>query len=139
MEQRTVGKSNIKVGGVGLGLMSMSGVYGKPDDAQSIRVIQRALDLGVTFLDSSDMYGWGQNEQLLGRALAGRRDRALLSVKFGALRAPDGSFTGYDARPAAVKNFLAHSLAYSNANGPPRVEYLPVTITRWPPAERVYG
>ena len=69
MEKRKIGRSPLEVSAVGLGLMSMSGVYGKPDDAQSIAVIQKALDLGVSFLDSSDMYGWGQNEELLGKAL----------------------------------------------------------------------
>jgi aryl-alcohol dehydrogenase-like predicted oxidoreductase len=70
--------------------MSMSGVYGKPDDAESIAVIQRALDLGVDFLDSSDMYGWGQNEELLGRALKGRRDKAVVATKFGQVKNPSG-------------------------------------------------
>ena len=102
MEQRTVGKSGIQVGGIGLGLMSMSGVYGKPDDAESIRVIQRALDLGVNFLDSSDMYGWGQNEQVLGRALAGRRDRAVVATKFGQVKNPSGGGNLVNGRPEYV-------------------------------------
>src|SRR5206468_1827972 len=72
MEQRTLGKSGLRVSAMGLGLMSMSGTYGKSDDEQSIRVIHAALDRGVDFLDSSDLYGWGQNETLLGRALKGR-------------------------------------------------------------------
>jgi aryl-alcohol dehydrogenase-like predicted oxidoreductase len=69
-----------------------------------------AIDHGVTLLDTGDFYGMGHNEMLIGRALKGRRDKALLSVKFGALRAPDGAWVGYDARPVAVKNFLAYSL-----------------------------
>jgi aryl-alcohol dehydrogenase-like predicted oxidoreductase len=73
MEQRALGTSGIGVSAIGLGLMSMSGVYGPGDDEESIRVIHRALELGITLLDSSDMYGWGHNEQLLGRALRGRR------------------------------------------------------------------
>jgi len=90
MEQRTLGKSGIHVSAVGLGLMSMSGVYGKPDDNQSIGVIHRALDLGINLLDSSDMYGWGQNEELLGRALRGRRDQAIVITKFGQVKNPAG-------------------------------------------------
>jgi pyridoxine 4-dehydrogenase len=91
--------------------MGMSGTYGPADDAQSVRTIQAALDSGVTLLDTGDFYGMGHNELLLRQALAdGRRKKVVLSVKFGALRAPDGSWTGYDARPAAVKNFLAYTL-----------------------------
>ena len=93
-----------------LGCMGMSGSYGDTDEAESIATIHAALDAGVNLLDTGDFYGMGRNELLLGKALAGRRDRALLSVKFGALRAPDGNWVGYDARPAAVKNFLAYSL-----------------------------
>lgn len=85
-------------------------MYGPADEAESIATIHAALDRGVTLLDTGDFYGAGHNELLIGRALRDRRDRALLSVKFGALRGPDGSWLGADARPAAVKNFLAYSL-----------------------------
>jgi aryl-alcohol dehydrogenase-like predicted oxidoreductase len=95
---------------IALGCMGMSGAYGKTDDAQSIAVIQAAIERGITLLDTGDFYGAGHNELLIGRAITGRRDRVRLSVKFGALRGPDGSFGGIDARPAAVKNFLAYSL-----------------------------
>src|ERR1043166_557677 len=88
MEQRTLGRSGMQVAALGLGLMAMSGVYGKPDDNESITVIHRALDLGITLLDSSDMYGWGQNEELLGRALRGRRDKAVVVTKFGQVKNP---------------------------------------------------
>ncbi len=101
MHYRTLGNSTLKVSAVGLGCMSMSGAYGKYDDAQSIAVIHRALDLGVNFLDSSDMYGWGHNEELLGKALAGRRDTAVLATKFGNLRKPDGT-PGVNGRPEYV-------------------------------------
>ncbi len=88
----------------------MSGAYGKTDDAQSIAVIHAAIERGVTFLDTGDYYGSGHNELLIGKAIAGRRDQVQLSVKFGVLRGPGGSLGGIDARPAAVKNFLAYSL-----------------------------
>jgi aryl-alcohol dehydrogenase-like predicted oxidoreductase len=85
-------------------------MYGPADEAESIATIHAAIDRGVTLLDTGDFYGMGHNEMLIGRALEGRRDRVLLSVKFGALRGPDGNWLGFDSRPAAVKNFLAHSL-----------------------------
>src|SRR6185436_5586920 len=79
-------------------------------EGESIATIHAALDAGITLLDSGDFYGAGHNELLVGRALRDRRDKALVSVKFGALRGPDGKWLGVDARPAAVKNFLTYSL-----------------------------
>jgi aryl-alcohol dehydrogenase-like predicted oxidoreductase len=99
-----------EVSRLALGCMSMSGMYGAADETESVATIHAALDRGVTLLDTGDFYGQGHNEMLIGRALKGRRDRALLSVKFGAQRGPDGSFIGVDCRPAAVKNALAYSL-----------------------------
>lgn len=93
-----------------LGCMGMSGMYGASDEAESIATIQAALDAGVTVLDTGDFYGSGHNEMLIARAIAGRREQVLLSVKFGALRTPDGGWGGYDARPMAVRNFLTYSL-----------------------------
>jgi aryl-alcohol dehydrogenase-like predicted oxidoreductase len=90
--------------------MGMSGVYGKTDDAQSIEVIHAAIERDVTFFDTGDFYGSGHNELLIGKAVAGRRDRVKLSVKFGMLRAGDNSVFGIDARPVAVKSALAYSL-----------------------------
>jgi aryl-alcohol dehydrogenase-like predicted oxidoreductase len=90
--------------------MGMSDFYGPADEAESIATIHAALDAGVTLLDTGDYYAAGHNELLIGRALRDRRDRAVLSVKFGALRGPDGSWIGMDTRPAAVKNFAAYSL-----------------------------
>jgi aryl-alcohol dehydrogenase-like predicted oxidoreductase len=89
--------------------MSMSNVYGKGDEAESIAVIHRALELGVNFLDSSDMYGWGQNEELLGKALRGRRDQVVLATKFGNLRKPDGT-AGVNGRPEYVPQACDASL-----------------------------
>jgi aryl-alcohol dehydrogenase-like predicted oxidoreductase len=90
--------------------MSFSGMYGDYDESAGIATIHAALDAGVSLLDTGDFYGSGANEMLIGRALAGRRHAAQLSVKFGALRDPAGGFSGYDGRPLAVKNFLAYSL-----------------------------
>ena len=93
-----------------LGCMGMSGMYGPSDEKESIATIHAALEAGVTLLDTGDFYGQGHNESLISRALEGRRDQALLSVKFGAMRGPDGGWNGFDARPAALRNFLAYSL-----------------------------
>lgn len=111
-ERLRLGKHGPAVFPIALGCMGMGGrsFYGDTDETENIATIHAALDRGVNLLDTGDFYGLGRNEMLVGRALAGRRDKALLSVKFGALRGPDGSFNGYDGRPAAVKNFLAYSL-----------------------------
>ena len=93
-----------------LGCMGMSGMYGPSDEDESIATIHAALDAGITLIDTGDFYGMGHNEMLIGRALRGRRESALLSVKFGGLRAPGGGWTGVDTRPVAVKNFLTYTL-----------------------------
>ena len=95
---------------IALGCMGMSGMYGPSDDDESIATIHAALDHGINLLDTGDFYGMGHNEMLIGRALRDRRDKALLSVKFGAQRGPDGSWLGFDSRPSAVKSSLAYSL-----------------------------
>jgi len=105
-----LGKTGPQVFPLGLGCMGFSGMYGATDDAESVATIQAAVDAGVTLIDTGDFYGMGHNELLVGRALSGRRDRVQLSVKFGALRGPDGSWYGTDTRPAAVKTFAAYSL-----------------------------
>jgi aryl-alcohol dehydrogenase-like predicted oxidoreductase len=110
MEHRRLGKSPISVSAVGLGLMSMSGVYGPGDDAESIAVIHRALDLGIDHLDSSDMYGWGHNEELLGRALEGRREGVVVATKFGQVRNPQGANL-VNGRPEYVAQACDASLA----------------------------
>jgi aryl-alcohol dehydrogenase-like predicted oxidoreductase len=86
------------------------GLYGPADDTESIATIHEAIDRGINFLNTGDFYGMGHNEMLIRQALAGRRDRVFISVKFGALRTPRGEFVGFDARPQAVKTFLAYSL-----------------------------
>ena len=110
VDARELGSTGLKVFPIALGCMGMSGIYGVADENESIATIHAALDAGVTLLDTGDFYGAGHNEMLIGRALKGRRDEALLSVKFGALRSPDGAWGGFDGRPAAVKNFAAYSL-----------------------------
>jgi aryl-alcohol dehydrogenase-like predicted oxidoreductase len=109
-EPRQLGSHGPQVFPLALGCMGMSGMYGKSDDAESIATIHAALDRGVTLLDTGDYYGAGHNEMLIGRALRDRRDKTLISVKFGAMRSADGAWIGMDMRPAAVKNFLAYSL-----------------------------
>lgn len=109
-QSRQLGSDGPSVFPIALGCMGMSGMYGPADEAESIATIHAALDRGVTLLDTGDFYGAGHNEMLIGRALRDRRDKALLSVKFGALRAPDGSWGGVDARPVALRNFLTYSL-----------------------------
>ncbi|WP_039932501.1 aldo/keto reductase [Streptomyces viridochromogenes] len=114
MRTRSLGTTGPQVSALGLGCMGMSALYGEADRAESIATIHAALEAGVTLLDTGDFYGMGHNELLIGEALraapAARREQALVSVKFGALRGPDGSWLGYDGRPAAVKNFAAYSL-----------------------------
>jgi aryl-alcohol dehydrogenase-like predicted oxidoreductase len=110
MRMRRLGNSSLTASSIGLGLMSMSGTYGKSDDQECIGVIHRALDLGINHLDSSDMYGWGQNEELLGRAIKGKRDRVLVATKFGQVRSPDGKGNLIDGRPAYVAEACDASL-----------------------------
>src|SRR5581483_9274176 len=109
MEMRTLGASGIKVSAIGLGLMSMSGIYGNANDEESVRVIHYALDKGINLLDSADMYGWGHNEELLGRALRGRRDGVVVATKFGQVKLPDGK-QGVDGSPAYVMRACDASL-----------------------------
>ena len=110
MEKRKLGRTPIDVSAVGLGLMSMSGIYGNANDEESIGVIHHALERGVNHLDSSDMYGWGHNETLLGRALKGGwRDKALVVTKFGQVKGADGK-QGVDGRPEYVEQACHASL-----------------------------
>jgi aryl-alcohol dehydrogenase-like predicted oxidoreductase len=99
--ERPLGRSGATISAIGLGCMSLSGVYGDADDEASIRLIHEAIEMGVTHLDSSDMYGWGHNETLLGRALAGRRDKILLASKFGQVRR-EGGANAVDGRPEYI-------------------------------------
>ncbi|MEH2357964.1 aldo/keto reductase [Nostoc sp.] len=110
IQPRQLGSKGLTVFPLALGCMGMSGMYGAVDENESIATIQAALDRGMTLLDTGDFYGSGHNEMLIGRAIKDRRDKALVSVKFGALRTPDGGWIGVDSRPASVKNFVAYSL-----------------------------
>jgi len=111
MEKRKLGKIGPESSALGLGCMGMSDLYGPADRSESIATIHAAMEAGVTLLDTGDFYGMGHNEMLIAEALkGGKRDKALISVKFGGMRDPSGSWIGYDARPAAVKNFAAYSL-----------------------------
>jgi len=111
MKYHQLGAAGPRVSALGLGCMGMSGMYGPSDRAEGIATIHAALEAGITLLDTGDFYGMGHNEMLIGEALEGKkRENAIVSVKFGALRDPAGAFLGYDSRPAAIKNFLAYSL-----------------------------
>ena len=112
METRALGTTGLVVPAIGLGCMGMSDFYGPSDEAQSLATLARALELGATFWDTSDMYGIGANEMLLGRFLRGaRRDAVILATKFGVKRGPTGSFDGIDGRPAYVRDACDRSLA----------------------------
>ena len=109
MERRKLGASPLEATAIGLGLMSMSGIYGNASDDESISVIHHALERGINHLDSADMYGWGHNEQLLGRALKGRREGVLVTTKFGQTKAADGR-QGVNGRPEYVMQACEASL-----------------------------
>ncbi len=105
-----LGRMGPSVFPVALGCMAMSGSYGPSDETESVATIREAIDRGVSLIDTGDFYGNGHNELLVRRGIEGKRDKVLLSVKFGAMRGPDGAMVGIDTRPAAVKNFAAYSL-----------------------------
>src|SRR5437868_2985502 len=110
MEKRALGRSGLQVSTIGLGCMGMSEFYGSGDEAESISVIHRAIELAVTFLDTADIYGSGRNEELVGRALSGRRDQVVLATKFGNVRAADGRFVGVNGKPEYVRSACDASL-----------------------------
>ena len=103
MKQRELGNQGLSVSAVGLGCMGMSEFYGSRDDQESIATIHRALALGVTLLDTADMYGCGENERLVGRALKGRRAEVILATKFGNVRDERGNMLGVNGRPEYVR------------------------------------
>src|SRR5690242_7252190 len=110
MHYRRLGKSSLVVSAQGLGCMGMSEFYGETDDAESVATIQHAIDRGVTFLDTADMYGIGRNEELVGRAVSSQRHEVIIATKFGNVRGADGSFQGVNGRPEYVQQACEASL-----------------------------
>jgi len=110
MQKRNLGKGGLQVSALGLGCMGMSEFYGEHNDDESVKTIHRALDLGVTFLDTADMYGVGHNEELVGKAIKNRREEVVLATKFGNVRGEDGSFLGVNGKPDYVRNACEASL-----------------------------
>ncbi len=138
MQTRKLGSDGPEVSAIGLGCMGMSGMYGPAEREESIATIHAALDAGVNLLDTGDFYGMGHNEMLIGEAIRDRnRDELLISVKFGAQRGPEGSWLGYDARPQAVKTWLAYTL---NRLGTDYVDvYRPARLDQSVPIEETVG
>lgn len=110
MEYRRLGKSSLVVSAMGLGCMGMSQSYGTPDDAESVATIHHAVDRGITMLDTADMYGGGKNEELVGAAIAKRRNEVIIATKFGNMRMPDGRFLGVNGKPEYVQSACEESL-----------------------------
>lgn len=114
MKNVNLGKQGLSVSQLGLGCMGMSEFYGKGDDAESTKTIHKAIELGITFLDTADMYGVGHNEKLVGEAIKDRRDKVVLATKFGNVRGDDGSFLGVNGKPEYVKKACEASLKRLN-------------------------
>src|SRR5262245_38432288 len=137
MNTRQLG-AGLHVSALGLGCMGMSGTYGPADEAESIATIHAALDAGITLIDTGDFYGMGHNEMLIGDALkGGKRDKAILSVKYGAQRDPTGAFLGFASDPAATKTAVAYTLKRL------RVDYIdiyrPARVSPHVPIEETVG
>ena len=110
METRELGRSGLFVSALGLGCMGMSDFYGDGDEVELIATIHRAIELGMTFLDTADIYGMGRNEELVGKAIKDRRDKVILATKFGNVRRPDGTFVGVNGKPDYVRSACEASL-----------------------------
>src|ERR687883_311417 len=118
MKYRTLGSAGPQVSALGLGCMGMSEFYGPADETASVATIHRALDLGVTFLDTADMYGVGRNEELVGRAVRDRRDQVVVATKFGNVRASDGAILGINGQPDYVRqaSCASNRVTHSDTN-----------------------
>ena len=111
MNQTTIlGHSSLSINRIGLGCMGMSEFYGSFDEAESINTLHKSLDLGVNFFDTADMYGWGANEELLGKAFKGRWDKLVLATKFAVMRGPNGEFLGLNGKPEYIREACEKSL-----------------------------
>jgi aryl-alcohol dehydrogenase-like predicted oxidoreductase len=140
MQTRKLGRSGLKVSAMGLGCMGMSAFYGTRDDNESLATIDRALELGVNFLDTSDMYGPHTNEMLIGKAIAGRRDKFIIATKFGIVRGPNPNDRSINGRPEYVREACDGSLRrlgidtmdlyYQHRATPTRRSKIP--SARWP-------
>ena len=138
IEMRKLGTKGPAISALSLGCMGMSGMYGPADEAESLATIRAAVESGANYLDTGDFYGMGHNEILIGQALREiPREKVMIGVKFGALRSPKGDWVGYDARPAAVKNFLAYTLTRL---GTDYIDlYQPARVDRAVPIEDTVG
>src|SRR5690242_8636271 len=110
MNKRRLGKTDLEVSAIGLGCMGMSEFYGSSDERRSLDTLEHSLDIGVTFWDTADMYGSGENEKLLAKVLKTRRAEVTLATKFGNMRGPGGSFLGVNGRPEYVRQAIDESL-----------------------------
>ena len=131
MRYVALGNSGVQVSAIGLGCMSMSGLYGPADDGESIATIHRALDLGVNFFDTSVSYGSGHNQELIGRALKGRRDQAIVHSKFGVRRDASGKALGIECTPESARRDCEESLRRFGIRLDPEVYYidrLPISV-----------